>query len=361
MDQDHPQSTLESGAETGTVLMRDVAELAGVAISTVSRALTQPDRVSKKTRDRIMAAAAQIGYTPNAVAQNLRRGSSRMMMIVLPGPLMGGASQIVPAVLEGVAAALTAEGFNLMVANLDRSEAVERHILDLAYGGTIAGALTLASFLPAQGARSLTAAGLPLVGILQDVSDQGVPSVVTNDRAAMAAAVQQLLDLGHRRFMYIAAPPGNYHEYQRFGGVLDALREAGLDARAVTRVEAGDSFLMGLQAGAIAAERFAAMAPQGRPTAILGSSDDAAIAFIGAAARLGLRVPEDVSVVGFDGSAVGAHTIPPLTTIAQPARAMGERAAYMLLEQARGGALPPLVTLDSRLILRGSIAAAPAI
>ncbi|WP_418268956.1 LacI family DNA-binding transcriptional regulator [Ketogulonicigenium robustum] len=339
--------------------MRDVAERAGVAISTVSRALANPDRVSQKTRDRIIAAAAQLGYTPNAVARNLRKGSARLMMIVLPGPFFSGASQIIPGVLEGVAATLAAEGFNLMIANLDRSEAVERHILDLAYGGTIAGSMTLASYLPQQGARSLVGAGLPLVGILQDVSGQGVPSVVTNDRTAMRDATARLLALGHRSFLYIAAPPDNYHEHERFGGVQAAIAAAGLPPAAVQRIESGDSFQFGLQAGAATAESYLRIPPAQRPTAIIASSDDAAIAFMGYVTRAGVQVPGDVSVLGFDGATVGAHLAPPLSSLIQPARAMGNEAARLLLAQLSGAKIPSVVTLESTLAERGSTGPAP--
>ena len=117
--------------------MADVADLAGVAISTVSRALANPGRVNAKTRAKITAAAEKLGYTPNAMARNLRVGKSNIIMIVLPGSLHHGASQIIPQVLQSINQALIQNGYNLMIANLDRDETSERHILNLAFGGTV--------------------------------------------------------------------------------------------------------------------------------------------------------------------------------------------------------------------------------
>jgi LacI family repressor for deo operon, udp, cdd, tsx, nupC, and nupG len=344
-------------ADSSAALMRDVAELAGVAVSTVSRALGKPGRVNEQTRERIAKAAATLGYTPNAVARNLRKGSSRVVMIVLPGPLLFGAAQIIPLVLEGVTEALAAEGFNLMIANLGKGEAIEQHILDLAYGGTVAGALVLASYLPRQGARSLVDAGIPLVGILQDVTAKGVPSVVTNDRAAMHAATRRLIALGHRRFYYVAGTAGNYHEFERFSGVLQALEEVGLGAGAVRRFAPGHDFQLGLAAGEEAGANFLAISESERPTAALCCSDDVAISLMSALLRAGVSVPDQVSVFGFDGAAVGSYFLPSLSTIVQPAREMGARAAELLLARLRGEATPDLVTLDSHLLERESIAA----
>ncbi|MBB5574829.1 MULTISPECIES: LacI family DNA-binding transcriptional regulator [Rhizobium] len=310
-------------------LMADVAQLAGVAISTVSRALANPGRVNEKTRAKIDAAAKQLGYTPNAMARGLRVGKSNTIMIILPGSLYYGASQVIPQVLQSINKSLIKEGYNLMIANLGRDEASERHILDLAFGGTVRGAIILSSKLPEIDGRSLASAGLPIVSMLLDMSDAGLPSVVTNDREAMQDVTADLIRLGHRRFLYLAGPEGNYHDVERYGGVLEALEKAGLSESAVVRSGGNLDYQQGFDIGVQAADDFAGLAD--KPTAVIATSDDMAISFMSRMQCMGLRIPDDLSVVSFDGSPVCAFCSPPLSTIEQPVEEMGQAAVALLL------------------------------
>ncbi len=347
-----------SGHEAFGPLMRDVARLAGVATSTVSRALANPGRVNETTRRRILAAAEQLGYVPNAAARNLRVGASNIVMAVLSEPaIANGASQIVPEVLQTVAATLSDSGFNLLIAGRSRSAATETHIPDLAVGGIVRGAILIgAAEPPSFGRRSLAGAGIPVVSVLQDRSAAGIPSVVGNDREAMRDAVLHLIGLGHRSFFYIAGPAGSYHEAERFGGLADALAAAGLSERAVVRHGGGHSFQDGFQSGIRAARAY--LARERRPTAAVACWDGAAIAFMSTVRAQGAAVPGDVSVLGFDGVPVGAFCEPPLTTLRQPTAELGAKAAEMLLALLDGdAAAPPLkTTLPNRLLVRGSTA-----
>ncbi|XEN34531.1 DNA-binding LacI/PurR family transcriptional regulator (plasmid) [Ensifer sp. WSM1721] len=344
------------GEEQSGPLMADVAKLAGVAISTVSRALANPGRVNEKTRAKIDAAAKQLGYTPNAMARGLRVGKSNIIMIVLPGSLYYGASQIVPQVLQAINKSLLQSGYTLMIANLARDEASERHILNLAFGGTVRGTIILASKLPELEGRSLANAGLPIVSMLLDMSASGVPSVVTNDREAVREATARLIGLGHRRFFYLAGPEGNYHDVERFGGVLEAIREAGLPETAVVRSGGKLDYQQGFEIGLQAADDFAALAE--KPTAVIATSDDMAISFMSRMREMGFAIPEDLSIVSFDGSPVCAFCSPPLSTIKQPAEEMGTAAVDMLLEAIEKTESPSAMrrVIPSRLIVRESMA-----
>ncbi|AHG48435.1 LacI family transcriptional regulator (plasmid) [Rhizobium leguminosarum bv. trifolii CB782] len=336
--------------------MADVARLAGVAISTVSRALANPGRVNEKTRAKINAAAKQLGYTPNAMARGLRVGKSNIIMIILPGSLYYGVSQIIPQVLQSINKSLIQGGYNLMIANLDRDEISERHILDLAFGGSVRGAIILSSKLPEVDGRSLASSGLPIVSMLLDMSDAGLQSVVTNDREAVRDVTAELIRLGHRRFFYLAGPEGNYHDVERYGGVLEALEAAGLSREAVHRSGGGLDYQHGFDIGVQAAEDFAELAE--KPTAVIATSDDMAISFVSRIKRAGLRIPGDLSVVSFDGSPVCEFSSPPLSTIEQPVEEMGRAAVDLLLDaigQAQDTAALRTV-VRSKLILRESIA-----
>ncbi|PKA44876.1 LacI family transcriptional regulator (plasmid) [Rhizobium sullae] len=338
-------------------LMADVARLAGVAISTVSRALANPGRVNEKTRVKIDAAAKQLGYTPNAMARSLRVGKSNIIMIILPGSLYYGASQIIPQVLQSINKALIQNGYNLMIANLDRDEESERHILDLAFGGTVRGAIILSSKLPEVDGRSLANAGLPIVSMLLDMSDAGLPSIVTNDREAVREVTTELIRLGHRRFLYIAGPEGNYHDVERYGGALEALRGAGLSEQAVSRSGGSLDYQEGFEIGVQAAADFARLTD--KPTAVIATSDDMAISFISRVQRTGLNIPGDLSVVSFDGSPVCEFCSPPLSTIEQPVEEMGQAAVARLLGAIGDSDNEPetRTVVRSRLILRESMAA----
>ncbi|MGK9167605.1 LacI family transcriptional regulator [Inquilinus limosus] len=337
--------------------MSDVARLAGVATSTVSRALAIPGRVNEVTRRRIAAAAEQLGYIPNSAARILRAGRSRTILATLPGPgISYGAAQITPRALESLAATIAESGFDLLFANRN-SPATARHVLDLAFGGTVRGVFVLGiADLPSHGNRSLADASLPTVSLLIDRSAAGIPSVVTNDREAMREGVLHLIDLGHRSFFYVAGPAASYHETERFSGVLDALALAGLSRRAVIRHGGHLPFGRGFQSGVEAAHAYLAL--KRRPTAVVCCGDDAAISFTGTVRSNGVAVPGDVSLIGFDGAPVGAFCDPPLTTLEQPTEDLGIRAAEAMLQLLDGGAAPALkTTLPSRLLLRGSTAA----
>jgi LacI family repressor for deo operon, udp, cdd, tsx, nupC, and nupG len=337
-------------------LMADVARLAGVAISTVSRALANPGRVNAKTRAKIDAAAKQLGYTPNAMARGLRVGKSSTIMIILPGSLYYGVSQVIPQVLQSINKALLQNGYNLMIANLGRDAESERHILDLAFGGTVRGAIILSSKLPEIDGRSLASAGLPIVSMLLDMSDVGVPSVVTNDREAVRGATTEMIRMGHRRFFYIAGPQGNYHDVERSAGALEALSDAGLPNGALVRSGGNLDYQKGFEIGVQAAADF--MAIKDRPTAVIATSDDMAISFVSRIKQNGLSIPEDLSVVSFDGAPVCEFCSPPLSTIEQPFEEMGQIAVARLLD-AIGQAETEWglrVTINSKLILRESMA-----
>lgn len=338
-------------------LMADVARLAGVAISTVSRALANPGRVNEKTRRKIDAAAKQLGYTPNAMARSLRVGKSNIIMIILPGSLYYGVSQIIPQVLQSINKALIQNDYNLMIANLDRDVESERHILDLAFGGTVRGAIILASKLPEVDGRSLANASLPIVSLLLDMSDVGLPSVVTNDREAVREVTAHLIRLGHRRFLYLAGPEGNYHDVERYNGVIEALKEAGLSESAVVRSGGNLDYQQGFDIGVQAAGDFADLAD--KPTAVIATSDDMAISFMSRMQRLGLTIPGDLSIVSFDGSPVCAFCSPPLSTIEQPVEEMGQAAVALLLAAIGRSEQKPKMrnVIRSRFIQRESMTA----
>lgn len=359
---------MKRSRSAGTAGIRDVAKAAGVAISTVSRTLSDPEKITEETRMKVLAVVEALGYTPNAAARNLRIGKSNSVMVILPGPSISyGATQTIPEALEGVAVVLAENGFNLIVANVDRLTASEQHVIDLAHSGAVRGAIVVSSTdLPTSAGRSLIDAGIPIVSLFQDLSAAGIPSVVTNDRDAMRQVALHLIGLGHRSLFYIAGPRDNYHELERWAGVRDALAECGLSETATVRFEPGLQFQQGFRCGEDAARAYLALKP--RPTAAISCYDDAAIAFMATVRHAGVAVPDALSVVGFDGAPVAVYCEPALTTVQQPATALGKKAAEILLSailrppksrRVASNTAPSRYVEKSMLVVRSSTAAPP--
>ena len=338
------------GRSNVTVSIQDVAREAGVAASTVSRALTMPGRITEKTRSKVLEAANRLGYTANAAARSLRVGSGKAVMIVLPGPFNNGASQMIGQMLTVVDSELVHLGYSLLIANIDRRQEAERYILQLAFSGVTTGALVFASGVPEIDGRSLADSGIPIVSGLFDLSAQGIPSVVTNDRQVSFEVIQHLLQLGHRDFLYVGGPKGNYHEIERFQGVQQAL--AGRDDCTLTYA-AGD---FQFASGVAAAETF--IATGRKATAVYCASDDMALAFIRRLADSGLRTPDEVSVVGFDGSGIAPYTVPSLSSVQQPTALMGRKVVETIIDLMEGRReVLPRTVIPSSLTVRESIAA----
>lgn len=336
----------------------DVAREAGVATSTVSRALTMPGRIAEPTRLKVEAAARKLGYTANQTARNLRLGTPRTIMIVLPEEVYIGASQTVSEVLRSTARALTDRGFSLLIANVSREAETDAHILAVAQGGTVSGVLLMATRPPELDGRRLLDTGLPIVSLHFDLTGQALPSVVSNDHDAIYDATRQLLlQFGHRRLLYIRGRPDNYHEIERLRGVRGAVQSVGLPEEAL-QLAPGDFNFSG---GIAAAQQVLGQPAELRPTAVVCANDDMAIGFMKTVLDAGLSVPGDISVLGFDGAAIAPFMTPSLSTIQQDTLEMGSRAANLLMDmvlgESNGG--PSRIEVPCAIILRDSVGPAP--
>lgn len=331
----------------------DVAREAGVATSTVSRALTKPGRIAEPTRAKVEAAARKLGYTVNQTARNLRVGQTRTVMIVLPETLYIGASQTVLEGLQSVATTLTERGYHLLIANVSREAWTDEHIITTALGGTICGVILMATVPPKADGVALADAGLPMVSLHFDQSGEGIPSVVSNDFAAISEAVRTLLEMGHRRFLYVGGRAGNYHELQRVNGVRETLASAGLPDEALTVLRGDFNFGGGVRA----AQDYLQVVADGRATAVVCANDDTAIGFIKTVSDAGLAVPADVSVIGFDGAPVGAFMVPSLSTIQQATTELGQHAADLLIRIVEGETVARDLRIEvaCQLVLRQSV------
>lgn len=300
--------------------IRQVASLAGVSPSTVSRVFSRPDVVAHRTRQRVMEAAHRLGYTPNPVARSLARGCTGNLGIVLPD--IGNAFQALT--VKTVQARARQDGYALFVADCDDQVQDEERIVR-AMVPQVDGLLLAYPLMPDETLAEI-ATLTPVVAMNRELAD--VPSVLIDTTPGAAQAVEHLHALGHRDVVYLAGPDG-YSNTCRRRGFQETTRRLGMTAAVLGPFEPRVS------AGVRAADLVLA----GGATAVLAYNDEVAVGVVNRLADRGLRVPRDVSVVGFDGAALADVATPRLTTVRLPIRAAGVAAVRLLLDVI-GGADP---------------------
>jgi LacI family transcriptional regulator len=333
--------------------IRELARHCGVSVATVSRVFNTPEVVSQETRQRILDVAVQIGYLPNESARTLATKKSHMVGLVWDTDHRrpGWRHPFLQEILVALKTALSGHGLHLlMLAAADSAgpdarqrylRAVRRHSLD--------GLVIIDSGDRDPAVLALADADVPCVAL--DLRVVGPTSTyVTSDNAGGAAlAARHLVERGHRRIATIAGPQRTWPGTERLTGFRAAVAGAGLALPEEYVVE-GDFYLDG---GHAAMRRLLTLAQP--PTAVFAAGDEMAIGAMRAIAEAGLRVPNDVAVVGFDDIDVAALIPPGLTTLAQDKAGFGTAAAEALVAMLRGADEPPEPTaLPTTLVVRGS-------
>ena len=329
--------------------LADVARLAQVSAMTVSRVINDPATVSVKTQNRVRQAMTQLNYRPNPIARGLARGRSNTIGVVTFDTGQYGPGSTLLAIER--AARLRGYGLTLVVAENPDRVAVREAVISLA-DRLVDGLVVIAPFVDTFGALIDLGRDIPLV-----VAEAGNPAeatVVGIDQVLGARlATQHLLDLGHETVHHIAGPADWIESGLRITGWREALSSAG---RAAPPPEAGDwTPASGFAAGLL-------LADDPSVTAIFVANDQMALGTLSALQQRGRRVPEDVSVVGFDDTPESAYYLPGLTTIHQDFSAMGEAAVDTLdrLVTAEGPVTPSVTLVSPTLVFRQSSGSAPA-
>jgi len=338
---------------TTPVTMRQIAERAGVSIGTVSHVINETATVRPKLRERVIEAIRSMGYQPSALAQGLRKNRTNMLGMVIPDIT----NPFFPGVVRGVEDVAYKRSFRVILCNADNDSAKEASYVRELRSYHIAGLL----IIPAAGAdiaghlRAYASASVPVVCI-DRVPDgwKGDAVLVANAEGAYQAT-RHLIEMGHKRLAVIAGPLGLTNAAERLKGFTRALNEARIEIEPEFVQEARFDTTSGYKA----ALRLLRMLP--RPTAIFACNDLMAFGVLQAARELGLRCPEDLSIVGFDSLEFTRFTDPSLTSVYQPGYQLGATAGRLLLQRVDGlRSAAKKIHLPTELKKRDSVGPPPA-
>lgn len=308
------------------VSIRHVADRAGVSVATVSNAINRPDRVSPETRTRVLAAIEELGYVRSESARQLRAGSSRIVALLvldIGNPFFVG-------VARGVEDAVREQGLGVMLCNSDQDAEAESLYLSLFAEQRVRGALITPT--DAGNLDTFRRHDIPYVLVDRVLDRAEGCSVSVDDVAGGELAVRHLLEAGHTRIGYVSGPASLAQCRDRRTGAERAMAAAGLsaDELAVLEVPALDA-----AAGRDAGARLLGRAQ--RPTAVFCANDLLALGVLQSVFGAGVRVPEEMALVGYDDIEFAAAAAVPLTSVRQPAFRIGRSAAQLLLEETSGG------------------------
>jgi LacI family transcriptional regulator len=337
------------------VTLRDVARRSGVHPATASRALNPATRmlVSEETALRVLAAAAALGYRPNAVARSLRTRRSHTIGVLIPDLT----NPLFPPIVRGLEDRLAADGYVALIGNTDSDDEREQMVFELMRARHVDGFVLATATAGNRVLAAAAQAGL-IVVLVNRMSDEfSFPSVSVDNERGIRLAIGHLTGLGHRRIACVAGPQDTSTGRDRLRGFQAATAAAGLDGgpELISRAAA-----FSIEEGyRCARELLAAAAGQDGAacTAIAAGNDMLAIGCYKALEEAGLRCPDDVSVIGFNDMPFIDRLTPPLSTIAFPHYQVGTEAAQLLLERLAGDERPVRsLFLAPELVVRGSTA-----
>jgi len=323
--------------------VKDIAKLAGVSTATVSRALANPEKVTDSTKKKVENAATQLGYAPNAIARSLRTQESKTVVVILPDI----SNHFFTDIIKGIEAVAHNKGYKVLIGDADFSISRVNKYLELVYSKQADGVLSLTADIPiAQIIDDEGKAKFPLVMACEHFKNLAIPSVHIDNEYSAINVIESLIQMGHFKIACITGQSGNSISRSRLVGVKTCMEKWHLEQPDVY-VEEGDYSLL---SGFEAAEKLLNLAD--RPTAIFCFNDEMAIGVIKCATQMGIEIPQELSIVGFDNIPFSEYCSPQLTTVHQPRQLIGESAMKLLLSILSGKKPNPEITLPAQLILR---------
>lgn len=328
--------------------MNDVAKHAGVSVSTVSYVLNHSGPVGAARRARVLDAVRVLNYTPNESARSLKRRSALTIGLVIPDL----ANQFFALVTEGVERAASERGVLVVLCAPEATDQPVSHHAQLLRSQRLDGIIYLSGIGTSPRLILELARSGPVVLVDERIPGFELPAVVSDGRRGARQVAEHVLERGHRRIAIIGGPQALWTAEQRLAGYREALAAAGIDPDGVSHAIGDYRQVSGTQLAA----RILEGPPTQRPTALLCANDLMAIGAIEHCRSAGIRVPEDVSIVGFDDVPVASLITPKLTTVRQLARDMGYEAATALFEQLGGSEEHEREPFATELMIRDSVA-----
>jgi DNA-binding LacI/PurR family transcriptional regulator len=327
---------------SGPPSIYDVARVAGVAASTVSRALSKPGRVSSRTAEHVRQVAADLGYRTSTTHLDISHSPTSTIAMVVADIT----NPVFHPMIRAAGRTAVHAGYTMVVVESQESEATERTVLDRIVP-TVDGVILTSSRMSDRSIRKLTKSA-PIV-VLNRLVDQ-VPSVASDNIAATNRIVEHLVEAGHRSLTYLAGPEASWADGMRWRGLLEAGHAFDIRVRRI-----GPN-LPTVNGGKHAAEKWL----QTRTTSVVAYNDLVALGFIRAVTQADVRIPDDVSVVGFDNIPDAALVQPRLTTVASPSFSLASAAVSHLLKTSIISTRRDVsVVLPARLVIRESTGPAP--
>ena len=328
------------------VSVKDVAAAAGVSVGTVSNVLNRPEKVAAETVTRVQSAIERLGFVRNDAARQLRVGRSRAIGLVV----LDTANPFFAEVARGAEERAAAEGLAVLLGNSDHLRDREDAYLDLFREQRVNGVLLTPTARDAWPIERLRAAGIPVVLVDAEDHERRVPSVAVDDVEGGFLAAAHLLALGRRRLAFVGGPAHVRQVADRLAGARRAL-----DAVSDATLEVVDVDALTVLAGRRVGDALAARAPADRPDAVFCANDLLAVGLLQGAAILGgIRVPEQLALIGYDDIDFAATAVVPLSSIRQPARSTGATAVELLLETLDDPAATRAVRFRPELVVRAS-------
>ncbi|MGW7052821.1 LacI family DNA-binding transcriptional regulator [Streptomyces sp. NPDC054887] len=307
-----------------TIGIKDVAHAAGVSVGTVSNVLNRPDRVSEETRHRVQQVITRLGYVRSESARQLRAGQSRIVALLV----LDMGNPFFVDLARGAERAVRGAGMGVMVCNSDQSPHEEADYLALFAEQRVRGALITPADPSGRTLREFRRHQIPFVVVDRVAGDEEGCSVAVDDVAGGALAVRHLTAAGHRSIAFVSGPPHFKQVRDRRAGAASAIAEAGLPPTALREL-ATERF--DVAAGRDAGGRLLGLAE--RPTAVFCANDLLALGVLQSLYAAGVKVPDDMAIVGYDDIEFAAAATVPLTSVRRPARTLGAIAAGLLLQE----------------------------
>jgi DNA-binding LacI/PurR family transcriptional regulator len=332
--------------------INDVARAAGVSKGAVSFALNNRPGVAPQTRERILTVARELGWTPNSRARALSVSRALAVGLVMARPPETlRADPFFPSFIAGLESVLSENGYALLLQVVPEHDRELRSYRRLADEGRVDGVFVTDLYVDDPRPALLAEIGMPAVVIGPALGEPFWPAVGVDDGPGIAACVNHLIDLGHTRIAHVSGTPAMVHGRSRREVWAATLRDAGLPAGPTTEAD------FSAEGGAAATRRLLALDP--RPTGIVYANDLMAMAGLAVALQLGIDVPRDLSITGFDDTEMGAHVTPPLTTVTVDVITWGRAAATRLLELIDNRHVTTTPLEPPRLVIRESTGPCP--